>query len=277
MKTIEEKAKAYDEIIERAKTMLAAGKVMYGKENNASQLITDIIPELRESEDERIRRELIEYLRGDLDDITTDDTDRWIAWIEKQKEQKPHRFCDDTLEAIDKAREFDEQEQKLVEKQDYSGLTDFERAIHRGFLCAGVENVPVTIIRETAQDCLAHLPAEWNEEDEEIIANAIKQLYSYANSYHNANNDTREKEVRKVADKLQSLRPQPKQGKKGLILTEEQEKEFGHLFSYPHWKPSEEQVQAITYLASSIPPNFLKEQEYTMRLVDEVIEQLKKL
>ena len=51
--------------------------------------LESIFPELRESEDERIRRELIEYLRGDLDDITTDDTDRWIAWLEKQKEQNP--------------------------------------------------------------------------------------------------------------------------------------------------------------------------------------------
>lgn len=62
MKTIEEKAKAYDEIIERAKTMLAAGEVMYGKENNAGQLITDIIPELRESEDKRELRYCIEYI-----------------------------------------------------------------------------------------------------------------------------------------------------------------------------------------------------------------------
>ena len=47
--------------------------------------IFDIIFPSEESEDERIRRELIEYLRGDLDDITTDDTDRWIAYLEKQK------------------------------------------------------------------------------------------------------------------------------------------------------------------------------------------------
>ena len=46
------------------------------------------------------------------------------------------------------------------EPQDYSGLTDFERAIHRGFLCAGIENVPVAIIKETAQDCLNSLEKE---------------------------------------------------------------------------------------------------------------------
>ena len=111
-------------------------------------------------------------------------------------------------------------EQKPSEKQNYSSMTDFERAIHRGFLCAGVVNVPVIIIKETAQECMAKIkPIEWGRWEEEIIANAIKQLYSYANSYHNANNDTREKEVRKVADELKSLR-----------------------FS---WKPSEEQMEAL--------------------------------
>jgi hypothetical protein len=48
-------------------------------------------------------------------------------------------------------------EQKPAEKQDYSGLNDLERAIHRGFLSAGLVNVPVTVIKETAQECLAQM------------------------------------------------------------------------------------------------------------------------
>ena len=60
--------------------------------------------------------------------------------------------------------------QKPEEKQDYSGLNDLERAIHRGFLAAGLEDVPVTIIKETAQECLSQMkPAEWSKDlDEEI-------------------------------------------------------------------------------------------------------------
>ena len=46
---------------------------------------------------------------------------------------------------------------KPSEEQDYSDLSDLERAIHRGFLCAGVENVPVAIIRETAKEAMADL------------------------------------------------------------------------------------------------------------------------
>ena len=66
-------------------------------------------------------------------------------------------------------------EQKQVEKQDYSGLNDFERAIHRGFLSAGVENVPVTIIKETAKECLAQIkPAEWDEYTKTNLDRAIQ-------------------------------------------------------------------------------------------------------
>ena len=141
------------------------------------------------------------------------------------------------------------EEQKPAEKQDYSGLTDFERAIHRGFLCAGVENVPITIIKETAQECMAKIkPAEWSEEDErvyQIILNEYRQMYEHRSTYLSRD------DIVSGYNFLKSLRPS--------------------------WKPSEEQIQAITYLASSIPPNFLKEQEYTMRLVDEVISNLKKL
>ena len=75
------------------------------------------------------------------------------------------------------------EEQMEDEKQNYSGLTDFEQAIHRGFLCAGMENVPVTIIKETAQDCLSHIekPAKWSEEDEKMLRNCIDALEEGAN------------------------------------------------------------------------------------------------
>ena len=317
MKTIEEKAKAYDEIIERAKTMLASSEVMYGKENNASQLITDIIPELKESEDERIRKGLIDYLKADMEHNPSQYPqfyDRAIAYLERQKEpekiHKPIEFKNDELVEIIKGefegfrrllkkkgidyepqrgywegfarlfdssareyvkeqkeqnptnieliprswymegyhdREFGKEpkwiiktgeggpkyelnpkygqplagEQKPSEKQDYSGLTDFERAIHRGFLCAGVENVPVTIIKETAQDCLAHLPAEWSEEDEKMLSSAIHlvELDARAASY------VKNVPIKDVLVWLENIR--------------------NRFCPQPHWKPSQEQMEAL--------------------------------
>lgn len=109
--------------------------------------------------------------------------------------------------------------EKAYKKQDYSGLNDLERAIHRGFLVAGVENVPVTIIKETAQDCLVHIPAEWSEEDKDTIENAIKYLNRYSGALYNGNKGEESKKVSCIAKNLKSLRP--------------------------FWKPSEEQMEAL--------------------------------
>lgn len=51
-----------------------------------------LIPELKESEDERIRKELLDYLeeRTVVESLTDTRVKKdWIAWIEKQGEQKP--------------------------------------------------------------------------------------------------------------------------------------------------------------------------------------------
>ena len=56
------------------------------------QTLEEIFPELRESEDERIRKALISILKSDFEkdttiyDISVGDI---IAWLEKQGEQKP--------------------------------------------------------------------------------------------------------------------------------------------------------------------------------------------
>ena len=81
--TNDEKAKAYEMALEAARKELGVDRKEW---EVVQRVLHNIFPELRESEDERIRKELIEYLKGDLDDITTDDTDRWINWIEKQKD-----------------------------------------------------------------------------------------------------------------------------------------------------------------------------------------------
>ncbi len=84
--TIEQKAKAYDEVVNKLKGFMAQG---------VNPLITrddvqDFFPELKESEDERIRKELIAFLKENLETGRADETwsmsglERWIAWLEKQ-------------------------------------------------------------------------------------------------------------------------------------------------------------------------------------------------
>lgn len=83
--TQEQKAKAYDEAIERAKTLYNSVFV-----NN--DVLEQIFPELKESEDEKIRKELIAFLKENHETGRAEETwslsgiERWIAWLEKQKE-----------------------------------------------------------------------------------------------------------------------------------------------------------------------------------------------
>ena len=81
MKTVEEKAKAYDEIIIKAKKM--------HNENcdDCKACIEELISELAESEDEKIRKEIIIYLNNVLPSCS-EQLRKYITYLEKQGEQK---------------------------------------------------------------------------------------------------------------------------------------------------------------------------------------------
>lgn len=82
--SIEEKAQKYNEALERAKGVIEQNPLMeYLKKG-----IEYIFPELKESEDERIRKALIRFHKStiDVDGIKGEDI---LAWLEKQGEQKP--------------------------------------------------------------------------------------------------------------------------------------------------------------------------------------------
>lgn len=93
--TNEEKARAYDEALERAKKYNIDDA--YACQGTVVKLI---FPQLAESEDERIRKYLIEELKatksvGELKFIIPQPTrEECIAYLEKQKGQKPS-LCDE--------------------------------------------------------------------------------------------------------------------------------------------------------------------------------------
>lgn len=85
--SIEEKAKAYDEAIKKAKGVIEQNPLMeYLKKG-----IEYIFPELKESEDEKIREEIKVVLANtDLSQFALDYTFAdMITWLKKQGEQKP--------------------------------------------------------------------------------------------------------------------------------------------------------------------------------------------
>ena len=81
--TTEQKAKRYDEALERAKSFYKE----YKERDN--QLYADdlekIFPELKESEDEKIRKELISLFQDCINNrnhpYNTSDSERWLDWL----------------------------------------------------------------------------------------------------------------------------------------------------------------------------------------------------
>lgn len=92
MKTIEEKAKAYDESLKKAKALYGSSEPMSG----CSVILETILPELAESEDEKVRKELTKHLK-ELSDWKEDEVipvknpsyyRQWASWLERQGEKK---------------------------------------------------------------------------------------------------------------------------------------------------------------------------------------------
>ena len=82
--SIEEKAKRYDEAIKIAKEI--------NNEQRAQpfNVMTRVFPELKESENEKIRKEITTYLKSVIANKGYGDSimESWIAWLEKKAEKK---------------------------------------------------------------------------------------------------------------------------------------------------------------------------------------------
>jgi len=84
--TQEEKARAYDEALEKAKIEINTKGI-----GETVDLCEQLFPQLTESEDERTRKWILEYLYDGLrksDEQFKEQFKDAIAWLEKQKEQK---------------------------------------------------------------------------------------------------------------------------------------------------------------------------------------------
>lgn len=185
--------KEYKEALERAK----AGKPL-----------DEVFPELAESEDERIRKELIDHcIQGSKQRTIVshkEDYKRWLAYLEKQKEQKPNI--------------------ELIQKSWYlEGYYDGKNNIEPKWLIQTCEGGPRY---EENPKYGTQKPAEWSEEDdakwygvietEEYMLRVVRGEQRF-----DVGNKEIERQCEEELDWLKSLRPQP------------------------HWKPSEEQMSIL--------------------------------
>lgn len=82
MKTVEQKAKAYDVVIGKLQSLINNAN----KQGHIIIRIEDIensFPELKEPEDDSIRKDIIRVLKGEIS-FTEKENEKYIAWLEKQ-------------------------------------------------------------------------------------------------------------------------------------------------------------------------------------------------
>lgn len=220
--TTEEKAKAYDEALEKARMYHDNAKAV--EEYAAVARYENIFPELRESEDERIRKWLIDYfsLIKETLWIHRDFTcEQILGWLEKQKEHKELSPMDGNADLY--FDEWNQQKQNPTKRQCFEEGMRYARRLQK-----------------------EQKPAEWSKEDETIIEGACNALEVYGHT--------------KLASRLKSIRPQSKQewsekDKKNLNYCLRALSGFASEDAYnakkflkslrPSWKPSDEQMEAL--------------------------------
>ena len=228
--TEQEKAKAYDEAIERAKER-------HGMAAISKSDLEFIFPELAESEDERIRKEFCEAI---WNYIPYEKAHKYISWLEKQKPSETLEakcVCKDIPEdEFEKMSNFQKCLVKMIRYSDYNGtiaaIKQFSNLIEAvvkkeqkpvetrttGYWNVSKMKPPEESLgisseeyRQIVDECIfgkqkEQKPVEWNEETENRInalalsflseQGIIPNLYAnqiigaYRKGYHQALNDT---------------------------------------------------------------------------------------
>lgn len=201
------------EIIEKIRKMLDAGII--SKED-----IERAFPQLKESDDERVRLEIHAYLFNTLHNTQqltprTNELERWLAYLEKQKESlhipETCKENADSFTGVQKPAEWSLTDATFIEEIDETL-----------FMAETGRNEVVKNQIERERNWLEALPErfnlqpkqEWSEEEKKHLYNAIEAVkYAYDISEGTSGF--------KCVKFLKSLRPQP------------------------HWKPSEAQLDAL--------------------------------
>ena len=91
--TQEEKARSYDEALERARKMMDSKRSVV----ICKQALETIFPQLRDSDDEKIRKWLVDYFKAVGESWIHRDIspEQIVAYLEKQKEQKPVEWSEE--------------------------------------------------------------------------------------------------------------------------------------------------------------------------------------
>lgn len=190
----------YNKLVEAIKVLQETNPSDVGIQN----WVNDNVPELRESEDEKIRKELISFLQS----YNTLLTQKFITWLEEQ-EQKPYGQRKECLDCqfnyageCKGSCQMKRDEQKpsdMVEPLDeLAGLTDFERTL--ADICIGwigeepgwkqyIKDNADALLKiaiekfNSVQDASFKQKSTWSEEDEEHLNSIISDIKTDMGAY----------------------------------------------------------------------------------------------
>ena len=144
-----EKAKRYDEALTKARNIVNSINVgLIGKDSFEA-----VFPELKESEDENIRKDLIQWINEFPDTIWRSHYKRDIlAWLEKQGEQK-HAW----------SKEDEEHLNSIISdiKTDMGAYTRSQEVID-------IYNDGISFLKSLKERIQSQPKQEWSEEDEDM-------------------------------------------------------------------------------------------------------------
>lgn len=237
----------------------------------------------KENEDEKIRKNIITYLTGMRDETLPNRMiqpifDDWIAYLEKQGEQKPKMIqwtgknLKEVIDFTGKSPRFDEW---------FKSWEDFENYVHSHgdifkLFCEDGSHYEVPVgawiiktpdgFNTPSRFRFIQKPAEWGEEDKSKLSALLGMLTVMRKLNSNDiivgiySKKDREKRFNEIETWLKSLHPQPKQEWnerddacyetiKGILednLTEEDKPEyvlswFKSHYLHHHWEPCKEQ------------------------------------
>jgi hypothetical protein len=194
--------------------------------------LESIFPELRESEDEKIRKELIQYLK-DYPNLPNGNycRDDFFSWLEKQGEQNKQHLYDIIIalwNLLDKIDTFsDLQIDDTNPDNPFRKIEDITQERHKFVKSDGynlfIENFMITNDKDFEKQ--GEQTLTWSENDENMISLLIKIFeVNHPNEYFKVNpigtTNMEAISTKEIIDWLKSIKPN-------------------------HWRPSEEQMEAL--------------------------------
>ena len=172
--TDKEKAKAYDEAIERGKQIQTTPYTAHW--DIMKEVAEHLLPELKEGESERIRKELRQYLEEciNLPNGQYCKAD-FFAWIDKQGEKKPN-YCHHEV--------------------DLSGCSEeYRKAYYDGWNNCNQQHEQLKAEQKP-----------WSEEDEKDLFDAAEHLRNFADNF--VQGEYSKTGILGLADRIETFRPQ---------------------------------------------------------------------